>query len=125
PFARLMSLFVSLWRLPGHTCLHPFIFMDNISILDQLMDAAAAGDDERAEALVARLTPDDEPALLALATASDPDRRWWAVRALAAHGSAAAPEVVAAALNDVEANIRAAAALALAQLHHRQPEATR
>jgi HEAT repeat protein len=97
--------------------------MRQASILDELMAAAAAGDDERAEALVAQLAPGDEPALLALATASDPDQRWWAMRALAEYGSAAAAGVIAAALHDADPSVRAAAALTLAKLQHRRPEA--
>lgn len=85
--------------------------------------AIAAGDDEQAEALSQQLTPADGPALLAQVASSDLDLRWWAVRALALHGPPAAAGPIAAACDDPEPSVRAAAALALALLCGRYPAA--
>ena len=87
------------------------------------LGAVDAGDDERAEALVAALLPDHEGALLALAASSDADRRWWAVRALAAVGGAGAVPALVTALASADEETRAAAALALGHLHARHPQA--
>ena len=52
-----------------------------------LLTAIDAGDDERCEALVQRLTPADSHLVIPLAADADSDRRWWAVRALALVGA--------------------------------------
>jgi HEAT repeat protein len=91
------------------------------SVYPQFLAAVRSGDDEQAERLVAQLTPADEPNLLALAAAGSVDARWWAVRSLALHGAVDAVGPLVAALQDGEAGVRAAAALALAQLHARLP----
>lgn len=85
--------------------------------------AVQAGDDERAEALVVQLGPADSPALLEQLASSDVDVRWWGVRALALHGPPASAGPIAAACDDPDAGVRAAAALALAVLHQRHPAA--
>ena len=84
-----------------------------------LLDAIAAGDDERAEHAALQLTSADEPALLALSQADDSDRRWWAVRGLAICGGEQAVPALLAALDDDDAGVRAAAVMALAVLHQR------
>lgn len=84
--------------------------------------AVAAQDDEKAEALVALLTPADGPKLLALAE-HDGDSRWWAIRGLAAVGGSEAISAVADALEAADPSLRAAAALALAALNDRHPQA--
>jgi HEAT repeat protein len=98
--------------------------MAQSSVLVDFLAAVAASDDERAEWLAAQLAPEDEPALLSLSAAGDVERRWWALRALAIHGTPAAVKQIATALADGDAGVRAAAALALAQLHARHTEAT-
>lgn len=91
--------------------------------LAKWLAAVDAGDDTRAEALVASLSPQDAAALLVLADPPDGDRRWWAVRALAAVGGDAAVPALVAALESHDAGTRAAAALALGHLHMRRPAA--
>ncbi len=56
-------------------------------------------------------------AIESLVGASDPDRRFWAVRALWANGSDAAISALAALLLDPDEMVRSAAALALGELH--------
>jgi len=86
--------------------------------------AVDAQDDERAEKLVTRLGDQDEVALIEMAEdGPGSDRRWWAVRALALHGTAESVSVLVTALDDKDDGVRAAAALALAYLHDRQPQA--
>lgn len=83
-----------------------------------------AGDDAATEAAVAALSAQHEAALLHWCQAgSPPDRRWWAVRALAAVGGDAAPAVVAQAFAAPDPSLRAAAALALGHLAARAPRA--
>ncbi len=85
--------------------------------------AIDAGDDERCEALVHNLTVHTAPHLAALAADADPDRRWWAVRALALVGAADAVPALAACLEDADPGVRAAAALGLGHVYPRAPEA--
>jgi len=73
----------------------------------------AAGDDERTEkAAVAlgRLSNEALSPLRDLMGEADPDRRWWATRALAAVGTSAAQELLVAALADPDPAVRACAA---------------
>ncbi len=56
--------------------------MDEL-LLQPLLDAIAAGDDDAAEAAVASLGAPALPALIHLCAADDDDRRWWGVRAVA------------------------------------------
>jgi HEAT repeat protein len=85
--------------------------------LDDLLAELASGDESRAEAAARRLAEIGEPALpalLALFGSPDPDRRWWAVRALAGIPAAEAA-VFEQALGDPSAEVRQAGALALVQ----------
>jgi HEAT repeat protein len=91
--------------------------------LAEWLAAVDAGDDARTEALVALLSPANEDALLVLAGPPDGDRRWWAVRALAAVGGGSAVPALLAALESPDAGTRAAAALALGHLCTRCPAA--
>lgn len=91
--------------------------------MQEWLAAVARQDDEEAERLATRLTPANEAALLALATSTDPDERWWAVRGLAVAGGEACVPALVARLQDTQPNVRAASALALAHLHARCPEA--
>ena len=88
-----------------------------------LAAAIDAGDDERCEALVQRLTPTDSHLLIPLATDADPDRRWWAVRALALVGADSAVPALVSCLDDADPAVRAAAAMSLGHVHRRAPEA--
>ncbi|MCS6826617.1 MAG: HEAT repeat domain-containing protein, partial [Caldilinea sp.] len=63
----------------------------------------------------------DEPALIELLSSPEENERWWALRALAACGSANAAAPIARCLDDPVTAVRAAAALALAHLHRRYP----
>jgi HEAT repeat protein len=95
---------------------HTNHFADFLAAIDR-------SDDPLAERNALALTPDDEPALIALLATPDADMRWWAVRALAACGAQAAPAAVAGQLNDDDSAVRAATLLALAHLHQRHPTA--
>ncbi len=83
--------------------------------------AVAAGDDEKAESLVALLSPADMPRLVELAEGGG-DGRWWAIRGLAAVGDAQALPLIVASLTDGDPAVRSVAALALASLYLRYPE---
>ncbi len=95
------------------------------SLLKPLLDAIDAESDECAEsAIVALMMRGDAalPALLALAESADDDRRWWAVRGLAAlaeqseEARGAAMPALIVALSDADEATRCTAALALGQL---------
>ena len=93
--------------------------------MDEFLAALQQGDDAACEAAVNALTPADEAALLALLDDADPDRRWWAVRALAQVGGGDAVPAVAPALADEDAGMRAVAALALGHMYTRAPSDVR
>lgn len=95
---------------------------DNRSALTAWLAAVDRGDDERAEELVASLTPADAPRLAALAAPPDGDRRWWAVRSLAALGTEASVPALVAALDSADPPTRAVAALGLGYLCDRRPD---
>ena len=95
------------------------------SLLQPLLTAIAADNDEAAEAAICRLMRNAEaalPALLALAQSFNEDHRWWAVRGLAAladeapQARASAIPALVNALSDGDEALRCAAALALGQL---------
>ncbi len=81
--------------------------------LSGLRQAALSGDDDLAETLAAGLDERAAPGLQAMLLDANPDVRWWAVRALAVIG--ADPRLFAPLLQDPDSNVRACAALALAQ----------
>ena len=56
------------------------------------------------------------PSLRDLLADADPDRRWWAVRALASVGTQAARELLVTALDDPDPDVRACAAQGLGEL---------
>jgi HEAT repeat protein len=89
--------------------------------MQELLAAVAQRDDDEAERLAQLLSAADEPALVELSTSITEDERWWAVRGLALVGSQSSVPVVALRLHDEDPTVRAAAALALAQLHARYP----
>jgi Uri superfamily endonuclease len=83
-----------------------------------LLDAISAGDDEAAERVAQACSGQTTllPALRPLLADADPDRRWWAVRALASVGGADAVDRLTAHLCDADEATRCAAALGLGQL---------
>jgi len=85
-----------------------------------LLDAIAAGDDEAAERAAQACAGQTAllPALRPLLADADPDRRWWAVRALAAVGGTEAGALLILRLRDSDEATRCAAALGLGQLKH-------
>lgn len=87
------------------------------------LNAIDDGDDDVTEATVATLTSADEPALIALAQSADPDQCWWALRALAAIGGESSLPAVSGALGAADPALRAVAAMSVAHLHRRVPEA--
>jgi HEAT repeat protein len=87
--------------------------------VQELTEAIAAGDDERAERAaqaVGRLGEQALPALREMLSAGERDHRWWAVRALAAVGTEEAVAALIEALNDPDPDVRACAVVGLAGL---------
>jgi HEAT repeat protein len=88
--------------------------------LKRFLDSVAAGDDAHTEeaALALRHGLDEAvlPPLRDLLADADPDRRWWAARALTAVDIPAARELLAAALDDPDPDVRACAAQGLGEL---------
>ncbi len=84
--------------------------------LGELLRHLTSGDDERAESAAMALASAGEaalPALVALLASNEADERWWAVRTLAAMPEPKI-DLLANALRDGAAEVRAAAALGLA-----------
>ncbi len=87
-----------------------------MSDLQGLIADLTSGDDARAEASIPALTVLGETAiesLLELLDAPIPDRRWWAVRALAAFPQASAGDGLCRALRDPDISVRQCAAVGL------------
>ena len=87
--------------------------------LQAFLDAVIAGDDVQTEESATALSELGEKAIPTLRDALghlDPDRRWWAVRALAAVGTDAAVRLLITSLEDVDADVRACAVVALSKL---------
>lgn len=87
--------------------------------LRALEEAIATSDDLRAEEAarsVGQLGDAALPVLMEWQAASDRDRRWWAVRALAAIGTPRAVAALIAALEDPDPDVRACAVVGLASL---------
>lgn len=92
--------------------------------LRALEAAIRAGDDLQAEEAACQVGMLGDAILPTLETwrrSPDRDRRWWAVRALAAVGTPQAAAALMAALDDPDPDVRACAVVALAEL--RPPEA--
>ena len=83
-----------------------------------LLDAVDAGDDGAAERVAQTCAGQTAllPALRPLLADADPDRRWWAVRALAVIGGEEAGVLLMSHLSDPDEATRCAAALGLGQL---------
>jgi len=91
---------------------------DSVDLIQALLDAIAADDDEEAER-IARLfaiQPHVLPALRPLLADPDANRRWWAVRSLALIGGDEAERLLSDHLADPDESTRCAAALGLGQL---------
>jgi HEAT repeat protein len=73
------------------------------------------GDDAAAEAALAQARPAWLPELRAALASPDADRRWWAVRALAALPGDEATEALLNATADADGSVRAAAIFALGE----------
>ena len=87
-------------------------------LVENLLQSIAAQDDEECETICQALSAHSEAVRLAmpLLLASESDRRWWAVRVIAASGHADGVPALAQMLNDPNDAVRCAAALALGQL---------
>jgi HEAT repeat protein len=88
--------------------------------LDDLLVELTSGDDSRAEGVIPALLALGERAfhaLLALTRSTDPDVRWWTVRALAG-SPLTRPDDLLPLLGDPAPEVRAAAALALSSHPH-------
>lgn len=84
--------------------------------LDDLLGILTGGDDPAAELAVTAIADYGAaalPSLIQLAQDPDPDRRWWAVRALAALQPPDNLPALITALNDPEEDVRLCAALAI------------
>ena len=84
---------------------------EKLQELEQEVDALKAAIEE--------LRPADEPALLAGLVLADNDLTWWSLYALSRCGTAAGVPALVARLQDDDAAIRSAAALALAHIQRR------
>jgi HEAT repeat protein len=91
---------------------------DTSDLIQALLDAIAATDDEQAERVVQLFAaaPGVLPALRPLLDDPDANRRWWAVRSLAVIGGGEAERLLAQHLSDPDEPTRCAAALGLGQL---------
>jgi HEAT repeat protein len=86
--------------------------------IQSLFQELTGGDDARAEAAALALAAYDSsalPALTNLFESPDPERRWWAVRALAEVADPQAASYLRLALSDGDPSVRQCAALALRQ----------
>ncbi len=95
---------------------------------ERFLDMLFSGDEaqaERAAQQLEELSPEDKesllPALAAALASKEADKRWWAVRALAAIATAEIVPLLMRALSDEDAAVRQCAALALR--HHPDPQA--
>ena len=92
---------------------------DQLHHLEEFVDSVERGDDARTEEAalaVGRLGDAALPVLRDWLAGDNADRRWWAVRTLAAVGTAAARELLIAVLEDPDPAVRACAAQGLGEL---------
>jgi HEAT repeat protein len=91
---------------------------DTSDLIQALLDAITAGDDEHAERVARAFAaqPGVLPALRPLLGDPSADRRWWAVRSLALIGGPEGERLLIERLSDEDEPTRCAAALALGQL---------
>lgn len=97
--------------------------MEPTKTVQRLQDAILNQDDELAEKLVQRLTSVDEDVLITMAVTGNSDFKWWSIRSLAIMGSADCLPTMTENLQSDDSAIRAACALAIANLYQRYPEA--
>jgi HEAT repeat protein len=88
--------------------------------METILDELFSGEDERAETVIAQLstlTPEQarvlQTELSGKLSASNPEQRWWAARALAALTGPGISSLLCSALGDPEAEVRQCAALGL------------
>ncbi len=95
---------------------------DTSDLIQALLDAIAADDDEQAERVVTAFAalPGVLPALRPLLGDPDENRRWWAVRGLALIGGDEAEHLLVEHLADSDEPTRCAAALGLGQLRSQE-----
>jgi HEAT repeat protein len=93
--------------------------MEKPDLIQNLLDAIAAGDDEATERAAQACAGQQAllPALRPLLASADPDRRWWTVRTLALVGGSEAVPLLMERLADADEATRCAAALGLGQLY--------
>lgn len=85
--------------------------------------AAAAAEDAHAEDLLDLLRAEDAPVLRQMVESDDLNRRWWGIRALAQTDNGELVPLLVEQLPHPEAEIRAAAAMALGEIHSRAADA--
>ena len=92
--------------------------MSNPDLIQALLDAIDAGDDERTEMVALSCTDQVAlvPAIKPLLADQDSDRRWWAVRTLTLIGGQDVVSLLVERLTDDDEPVRCAAALALGSL---------
>jgi HEAT repeat protein len=92
--------------------------MTKPDLIQALLDAIAAGDDERTDAAARACAGQRHllPALRPLLADQDTERRWWAVRTLAVIGDTGAGPLLVGRLSDPDVAVRCAAALALGSM---------
>ena len=86
--------------------------------LDSLLDDLVSGDDQRAEAAAEKLGTRGSvalPPLLEMLDATNPDHRWWAVRALTLFNQLEAKNGICRAIKDPDPEVRKCAAISLRQ----------
>lgn len=85
-------------------------------LVDELIQALTSGDDMRAENAIPQIIARGTsifPALTQLLSSSDPDHRWWALRAMSELDALDVSALLVAALDDPDQSVRQCAALGL------------
>ncbi len=85
-------------------------------LVDDLIQALTSGDDMRAENAIPQIIARGTsifPALTQLLSSSDPDHRWWALRAMSELDALEVSALLVAALDDPDQSVRQCAALGL------------
>jgi HEAT repeat protein len=84
--------------------------------VDDLIKALTSGDDEQAEATIPQIIARGTsifPALTQLLSSTEPDHRWWALRAMSELDPPQVSALLVAALDDPDQSVRQCAALGL------------
>lgn len=98
--------------MPSEVCLPGYLAFP-MSSLDDLF----SGEDERAEAALERLTPENLPELAQALVNGDAETRWWAAAALGHLPGAASIHALLTAAADPDPDVRAVVFHGLGQLH--------